>query len=387
MTFVLSFCYILFIPQTASKAIYDVTTYGAKGDGYTDDTNAFLQAWAGLCNDASRYPTLVIPQGKSFLIGLVTFNGPCRYPAVNVELWGNIIAPNTLSGWNGCEKKDMWISFSGVHGLSIYGHGQINGRGSLWWGNKDAASKCERPKALHFNRCDRLRLIGTTHIDSPSLHISIINSQNINLGYLRILAPANSPNTDGIDISYSSNVLIHDSNIQTGDDCVAINGGIYNLNVTKVFCGPGHGISIGSLGENGGHDTVENVHVQNCNLTGTTNGLRIKTVEGGTGYARGVVFEDITMVNVQNPIIINQHYQQANTKSSTPSSVHVYDVKYLNIHGSSATKQAITFDCSKRYKCYDIYANQVGITGPDVYSYCNNAKGEFVSTNPTVRCS
>lgn len=35
--------------------------------------------------------------------------------------------------------------------------------------------------------------------------------------------------------------------------------------------------SIGSLGENGSHDTVEQVRIQNCNITGTANGLRIKT--------------------------------------------------------------------------------------------------------------
>lgn len=35
--------------------------------------------------------------------------------------------------------------------------------------------------------------------------------------------------------------------------------------------------SIGSLGENGGYDTVEQVRVEHCNISGTTNGLRIKT--------------------------------------------------------------------------------------------------------------
>lgn len=27
-----------------------------------------------------------------------------------------------------------------------------------------------------------------------------------------------------------------------GDDCVAINGGTININITRVICGPGHGI-------------------------------------------------------------------------------------------------------------------------------------------------
>ncbi|XP_076951527.1 putative polygalacturonase At3g15720 [Bidens hawaiensis] len=358
---------------------FDVTTYGAKGDGHTDDTNAFLQAWAGLCNGTSQDPTLVIPPGKSFLVGPIMFNGPCRFPTVNVQLLGNIIAPDTLSGWRGCEKSPIWLSFSYVPGLTINGGGQINGRGRMWWGNTTATRKCQRPTALHFNQCNGLRLSGTTHIDSPSLHISIINSQNVDFGNLRILAPESSPNTDGIDIASSSHINIHDSNIQTGDDCVAINGGIYDINLTRVFCGPGHGISIGSLGENGRYDTVEKVHVRYCNLTGTTNGLRIKTVAGGTGYAKGIIFQDIWLVNVQNPIIIDQHYN-----INTRNAVYVSDVKYLNIHGSSATNQAITFDCSVR--CTGIFTDQVGITGPGVFSYCNNARGIFISTNPIVKC-
>ena len=30
--------------------------------------------------------------------------------------------------------------------------------------------------------------------------------------------------------------------IITGDDCVAINGGCKDINVTRIACGPGHGI-------------------------------------------------------------------------------------------------------------------------------------------------
>ncbi|KAJ0858215.1 putative endo-polygalacturonase [Helianthus annuus] len=194
-------------------------------------------------------------------------------------LLGSIVAPKTLYGWKGWAKNGFWLGFNSIQGLTIKGPGQINGPGLNVVGKQ----------ALHFNDCEGLRLSGTTHVDSPSLHISIVNCRNVDIGFLRILAPADSPNTDGIDLSVSSQINIHDSNIRTGDDCVAINGGIYDINVTRVNCGPGHGISIGSLGENHRHDTVEKVR-------------------GGSGYARGIVFQDIHMVNVENPIIIDQHY-------------------------------------------------------------------------------
>nr|XP_043623078.1 probable polygalacturonase At3g15720 [Erigeron canadensis] len=385
----LSLCYISFGLKNASSATYDVTSYGATGDGETNDYNAFVQAWADLCGDNTEDPTLIIPSDKTFMLSPVAFNGPCNSNAVYIKLLGNITAPKTLDGWTDCIKERFWIYFSSVQGLTIDGPGQIDGQGSIWWEKENETSKtCDRPTALHFTDCNGLQLNGTTHINSPKLHISIINSVNVDVGNLQIVAPGDSPNTDGIDISASSNINIHDSNIQTGDDCVAINGGIVNIKVTGVSCGPGHGISIGSLGEDGGHDTVEQVLVQNCNITGTKNGLRIKTVPKGTGYARGMIFQDIYLVDVENPILIDQHYcsnDLENSNCPAPPTAEAVQV-YTNIHGSTATKQAITFSCSDKYNCTDIVTNQVSITGNDEFAYCKNAQGNFVDTTPNISC-
>ena len=48
------------------------------------------------------------------------------------------------------------------------------------------------------------------------LHISINGCKDVDVGNLQIIAPGDSPNTDGIDIGRSSHVNIHNSNIQTG---------------------------------------------------------------------------------------------------------------------------------------------------------------------------
>lgn len=48
--------------------------------------------------------------------------------------------------------------------------------------------------------------------------------------------------------------------------------------------------------------------VSGAKLIGTTNGLRIKTWQGGSGYAKNIVFKNVLMDNVTNPIIIDQHY-------------------------------------------------------------------------------
>jgi polygalacturonase len=67
-------------------------------------------------------------------------------------------------------------------------------------------------------------------------------------------------------------------------------------------------VSIGSLGKNRTTDMVDKVKVDTCFLTNTTNGVRIKSWQGGTGFARDLRFEGIVMRNVSNPIIIDQYY-------------------------------------------------------------------------------
>lgn len=54
------------------------------------------------------------------------------------------------------------------------------------------------------------------------MHISIYDCKGVDVGHLRILAPGDSPNTDGIDISASSHVNIHDSTIQTGINAISL---------------------------------------------------------------------------------------------------------------------------------------------------------------------
>ncbi|XP_071727456.1 probable polygalacturonase At3g15720 [Rutidosis leptorrhynchoides] len=254
--------------------------------------------------------------------------------------------------------------------------------------------KCDCPTMIHFYKCDALQVSGTQFINSPQIHISIYGCQSVNLGNLRIFAPENSPNTDGIDVGSSSNVDIHDSQIGTGDDCVAITGGTNNISVTNVLCGPGHGISIGSLGRDG-YSTVENIIVRQCNLTGTQNGVRIKTVPNGSGYAKGILFENIYLDNVRNPIIIDQNYcdnTNININRDCPEqpkaeAVQVSDVTYNGIYGSSASKQAITLSCSENVNCNGIVTNRVGITGEDVYASCQNAHGNFIETSPEITCN
>ncbi|KAK8274573.1 hypothetical protein V6Z12_D10G082400 [Gossypium hirsutum] len=273
---VFTISYVLTPGASGATSLFNVVHYGAVGDGKTDDSAVFSKAWKATCNAPSRNPILIIPETKIFLLKPVTFSGPCKSTSIHVLMSGNIVAPNSKMAWKGFH-INRWLAFTQVNGLTIIGSGTINGRGAAWWSQPclhkvPKGVTCKRPTALTFYRCNGLVLKGIRHINSQRNHITISNCKDVTFSNLHISAPKTSPNTDGIDISGSSNVQILNSFIGTGDDCIAISSDSSHINITGIACGPGHGISIGALGAHG-EDTVEEVHVRNCTLKGTMTGV------------------------------------------------------------------------------------------------------------------
>ncbi|XP_031387117.1 probable polygalacturonase At3g15720 [Punica granatum] len=372
------------IVQVAQAQDFNVLNYGARGDGITDDSKAFSNAWKAACGSASGSPTLQIPQGMKFLLKPITFKGPCKSSTIHVQLFGSIIAPSNPSAWAGFDRS-KWLMFEYVNGLILDGNGRIDGQGSAWW------QLCG--KALVFHATNNLKVDGLTHLNSQRNHISINGADTVVLSNLHISAPEESHNTDGIDISNSKNIQISHSNISTGDDCVAINGGSSFINISDMTCGPGHGISVGSLGKAGAFETVEDVHVQHCTFIGTTNGARIKTWQGGSGYARRISFKDITLVAAQHPILISQFYTDFTESSRlnrtiTTNDLKVSEITFARFHGTSATPSAITFQCSSQGGgCTGLRLDHIHITsstGGKTFANCSSAHGSYHDVSPRV---
>lgn len=129
------------------------------------------------------------------------------------------------------------------------------------------------------------------------------------LQHIIIRAPQESLNTDGIHIGRSSGINVIGSDVQTGDDCVSLGDGSQQINIEKATCGPGHGISVGSLGKYQNEQPVMGITVRNCTLSGTMFGVRVKTWPASpSGFASDMHFEDVMMNNVGTPILIDQEY-------------------------------------------------------------------------------
>ncbi|KAI9178495.1 hypothetical protein LWI28_027241 [Acer negundo] len=157
-------------------------------------------------------------------------------------------------------------------------------------------------------------------LNMAAMFVSIVEAQVFDIGkyggapnsdIAQVISPApeESINTDGIHISRSSGIKVLESNIKTGDDCVSLGDGCSDITIERVTCRPGHGISVGSLGKYEKEDPVTGVTVRNCTITGTMNGVRIKTwPDSFEGIVSNMHFEDIIVNNVGNPVLIDYAY-------------------------------------------------------------------------------
>ncbi|KAB5512438.1 hypothetical protein DKX38_029466 [Salix brachista] len=358
--------------KAQSNGVFDVTKYGGK----QDITAALTNAWKDAC--ASTKPSKVrIPSG-TYSLRQVTLAGPCK-AAIELQVNGILKAPVNPDQFSG----GHWVNFKYIDHLTLSGSGTFDGQGNVAW-SKSTCSKnknCEGlPMNIRFDFITNGLVRDITTRDSKNFHVNVLGCKNLTFQHFTVTAPAESINTDGIHIGRSTGIYIIDSKIGTGDDCISVGDGTEELHVTRVTCGPGHGISVGSLGRYPNEKPVSGIFVKNCTISNTANGVRIKSwPDLYGGVASNMHFEDIVMNNVQNPILLDQEYCPWNQCSlKAPSKVKISDVSFKNIRGTSATPVAVKLACSSGIPCEKVELANInlvysGSEGP-AKSHCSNVK-------------
>ncbi len=213
------------------------------------------------------------------------------------------------------------VSATNAQNVAITGEGTIDGNGESWWQMARTVHDAgvmgnphPRPRLIVFDHCKHVRVEGVTIQNSPFWQLVPYYSDDVLIRNVRILAPPRSPNTDAVDPFSSSNVRIDHLYADTGDDDIAIKSGAINspggddpardITITDCTFKHGHGLSIGSEIAGGAHNIVaERIHFE-----GTDNGIRVKANRDRGNDVSDLVFTDIDMKDVKNPIVISEYY-------------------------------------------------------------------------------
>ncbi|HYX42635.1 MAG TPA: glycosyl hydrolase family 28 protein, partial [Pyrinomonadaceae bacterium] len=219
-----------------------LTDFGAVGDGKTLNTDAFRKAIAA-CRQAGG-GEVVVPAG-TFVTGPFALTDNM---ALVLAQGATIRASENFKDYDSTNERDggaksrasMLPLIGGWHltNVAIRGAGTIDGAGAPWWqrfraeraagapqeGQTRAAGQLvehPRPKLILLVGCNRVLIQGVTLKDSPQFHLVPNGCHDVTIEDVEISAPANSPNTDGIDPTGSRNVLIRHCTIDVGDDNVS----------------------------------------------------------------------------------------------------------------------------------------------------------------------
>ncbi len=300
--------------HAAEPKVFDITAYGAKGDGTTLNTQMIQQA-VDACHDAGG-GVVSIPKGV-FLSGSLrlksgvtlrihknaVLRGSAKIADYKVETaemnWASAYGPYSMT------LRPALIYAEGAEKVGLEGAGVIDGRGGFVhkaFPNADDPSR-RTPILIRFEKCRNVKVSGITLIDPASLTTFFSRSEEIVIEGVKVHSRKTIVG-NGFVITGSRRVHIKDCDIDAGDDGIAFQTfhpdwpnediDISGCRITSRWCA----IRIGceSFG------ATRRLAMRDCTFTTCQGGIKIESSGGQTH--EDLSFSNIQMKQVCQPIMV-----------------------------------------------------------------------------------
>jgi len=353
---------------------YDVTGFGAVGDGATDCTAAIRTA----IETCHRYGGghVVVPAGDYRTGAVHLLSGVDLHLAQGARLAFSqdpaAYLPVVATRYEGteCYNYSPFVYAYGQRDIAVTGHGVLDGRADAthWWDwtggpppnegpdktlliqQAEAGVPVEervfgdghflRPNLLQFNRCENVLLDGITVKDSPMWNIHPVLCRNVTIRGVTVDSP-NGPNNDGIDPESCTDVLIENCTISTGDDCIAFKSGKdadgRRVNVPSRYAVVRHcEMADGNGGVTAGSETsggVMDIFVRDCRMSSPhlERAIRIKSNPDRGGTIANIDVRRVTVGQAADSAIeIVLNYANVTT-GAYPPDVHGISISGLTV--------------------------------------------------------
>ncbi|MFE0077180.1 glycoside hydrolase family 28 protein [Nonomuraea sp. NPDC059023] len=407
---------------------WDITAFGAAGDGVTDCTAAFRRAIAA-CHRAGGGRVLV-PPGR-FLTGAVHLRSGVELhvsegATIAFSTDPNAYLPVVFTRWEGteCYNYSPFIYARGQRDVAITGKGTLDGQArqgpwESWYagGGPQGADQRAlrkmgddgvpveqrvfgaghylRPAMIQFVQCENILVSDVTILEPAMWTVNPVLSRNITIR--RITVVSTLYNTDGCDPEASSYVHIHDCRFNTNDDCVAVKSGrdadgrrvgVPSENIVVqdcLFSGRWGGITVGSEMSGG----VRHVFAERCVVNSPAfpgnhpvkYPVYIKASKKRGAYVDGVHVRGFTGSGVDREIIfVNMNY--ASTDQGTlPVSVRNITMRDTRIDGADAVLNLVGLETDHLTDVRLDRCRFTGITGPDKIAFTDGLRLRKVFVN------
>ncbi len=170
---------------TIGSGTFNVTTYGAVGDGKTDNTTAIQAALTAA--GAAGGGTVTVPSG-TFLCGPIVISSGTR-----LELSaGAVLQMLPMASYPSA--TTAFITSAGTsHDIAITGAGTIDGREQVpRWDAFAADSSISRPQEVSLGHVTRVQVSGIRLQNPPEEHIWVKSDTNVTITGITIATPGTS---------------------------------------------------------------------------------------------------------------------------------------------------------------------------------------------------
>jgi hypothetical protein len=305
--------------------VYNVKNYGAAGNGKAMDTSAIQKA-IDAANGAGG-GVVYFPTGE-FLSGTITLKSNVT---LHLSPGAVLLGSKRIEDYN---PKHL-IYAKGVANIAIEGGGAIDGQGDAFL-DKDL-KPLPRPSPLIEIRDSRgIRIQDITIRKAPAWTIHPKNCNGVKIRGIELLNNLRAINSDGIDIDSSRNVIISDSHIEAGDDCIVLKttdrggsaGPTENVVVTNcVMVSAASALKLGTES----HGDFRHCVFSNSVIRDSRTGIGLIAMDGGT--MEDIRFQNIVMTTlpkwgqgVEWPIVVEVDKRTEQSRLS-----HIRDVGFSDI--------------------------------------------------------